>query len=201
MKFSKHLTKNNLLKILLALVFLSMPVSKQMVQSPKLEQYSPILRVLNMYDKTVCSAFVVSEHYAITAQHCLDPFQTSIVLSSTNKEQIIVGKILSVDNRTDQALIMGDFSSFKPLKMGMVEGKKNLRSCGYAYGGDLVCFKYKADNNWGFMLKGKGYLYPAMSGGPLVDLKTNTVVGINVAVRENDLIHSSLINFWSKHGF
>lgn len=201
MRFLKNWTKNKTLILLLSITFLTMPFAKHQVEAPKLGKHSPILRVLASNGRTVCSAFVVSEHYAISAGHCIDPYQTDIAVSNDDLTQVVNAKVMSVDMKLDQALLIGDFSSFKPLVMGSIEGKASLKNCGYAFGGDLVCFDYKPDYNLGFMLKGKGYLYPVMSGGPLFDVKTNTVVGINVAVKENDLIHSPLVNFWSRHGF
>jgi hypothetical protein len=194
----------------LILIILSMiPVSYIVREKPKIvdDRYSAIIRIINpQYARTSCSAFVISDKIAITAEHCVDDaFMRIVYFTDQYHTELLQAQVFSSFKTIDQAMLVGDFSKFKRFNLkfpsnGIAGNKGPFKTCGYAYGGKLMCFDYTPIGIDDFMLAGKGFLYSGMSGGPLFDVKTNEVVGVNVAVKENIVIHSPLVNTLEKHG-
>lgn len=192
--------KTIILSFLLALTFLSMPLVKE--KEP--EKYNAVIRIINQNNYTYCSATVVSNEIAITAAHCIAPYQRYVFISNENRTENFTTVVYSVIDSIDQAILVGDFTKFNKLNLksklnGIAESKGPFLTCGYPYNGDLICFKYKPLGIYFFMLKGQSYLYSGMSGGALID-SSNTIVGVNSAVKDDYVLHSPLVNTWSKHG-
>lgn len=193
--------KTIILSILLALTFLSMPLVKE--KEP--EKYNAIIRLITQNNFTYCSATVISDEIAITAAHCIAPFQRYVFISNENRTENFTTVVYSVIDSIDQAILVGDFTKFNKLNIknktnGIAGSKGSFLTCGYPYNGDLICFKYKPLGIYYFMLKGESYLYSGMSGGALIDTSTDTIVGVNSSVKEGYVIHSPLVSTKDKHG-
>jgi S1-C subfamily serine protease len=68
-------------------------------------------------------------------------------------------------------------------------------SCGFPYGQKrLYCSTIKPKAKEFFNLIADGDIFPGMSGGPVIDILTGEVVGVNSKVYEDGTIHvASLI--------
>ena len=166
-----------------------------------------------------CSAFVISDVYAVTAGHCLDNsgkmstkditiFET-VEVSENKFEHKTTGVVVhaaGINRRGDTGLIVGDFSNFKKLKftpypadiltilrnnIDVVKG--TLVSVGFPYGDIPLSSRVQFKGIRDFHLAGYGALYPGMSGGALIDPITGYVVGINSYVDNDIVAFSSLV--------
>lgn len=138
-----------------------------------------------------CTAFVISNKYAITAAHCL--FDENLKLKTTDifiydlnlKRTKIVARAASIDIRADMGAILGDFSSFKKVRIstnGFLDTNGPFLTCGFPWGDKQLCSLFVPKANYYAMIQGSGNIYPGMSGGPVVDVSKGLVVGINVQV-------------------
>ena len=187
------------------------------------EQVEP--PVIRLHDKNgifFCTAFVVSDVYAITAGHCLNddgslstkPIKIFVQDDDSKaifRDTSVVAKAAAINNRGDTGLLLGDFSKFRRLKiiynanmlLQIVQINKQLGgggifiSIGFPYGDGGVGIQSQLDMPCGFSLCGRGILYPGMSGGPVMDPITKYVVGINSAVYDTTLIFSSLVSIFA----
>lgn len=162
----------------------------------------PVVRLENTVH-TYCSGTVVSDSLVVTALHCVEPFiknNVSVFVSDKNKTVLIETKVVFYLPYLDQALLKGDFKGFDKMKMknpqnGIEHSKGPFVTMGYPNGGELIQFDWVLIGGDGFFLKGTGYLYKTMSGGPLVDLSTNEIVGVNSAVTyDGKAIISPIVN-------
>lgn len=166
-----------------------------------------------------CTGFVIDDHYAVTAAHCVDEgsllFQAPKlskknidILSKTGFHTGVVAKAAAMNNRQDYAVIRGDFSLFRKVKIDtttapvLYSKDKIYRACGFPSGQpELVCVDLKPDGNEYFHIMGIGDgLYPGMSGGPVYDLRTNTVVGVNSYVGKKYVAFGPLIGMLAHFG-
>lgn len=146
-----------------------------------------------------CTAFVVTNAYALTASHCLMDGKTgelatdelqirNIDLKPTNT---ITAKAASINSRADVGVVLGDFSAYKKLnivRQGFFGHKGPYVSCGFPYGETPpLCIPFIPITNYFFKVKGHGALFPGMSGGPVIDVPTNDVVGLNL-LAENEFV-------------
>lgn len=163
-------------------------------------RFNAVIRILvNGY--TNCSAFVISDSMAMTAAHCVDDFNPlSHALADKDKKHFQAFAIYKASAHLDQAILLGDFTRYKKLPLKKItngiEGNKGpFKTCGYPYGGKLICFDWEFKTTRYFNLSGKGFLYGGMSGGPLIDWSTGQVLGINVSVSAEDYSNiSPLVN-------
>lgn len=186
-------------------LLLVLPVSaKSVVVEPDLPklgtppsdpQYDPIIK-LAIKDDAFCSAFVIDANYALTAGHCIDNgfggmLEDEIQIQlEDGTDSKITAKAVGINNRTDVGLIKGDFNKFQFLIVNFYTFPINVRegdyvTCGYPYGQKrLTCVRFVPVNNSYFAIAGKGFLMPGMSGGPMIDLNTGVVLGVNISVGE-----------------
>ncbi len=151
-----------------------------------------------------CSAFVVSKKYAMTAAHCVEfngnPFGDRDLIFD-NKIPVVVHWF---DSRLDIALLTGDFSKYKKLKLKqyhlIIDMKTNLGyACGYPAASEpFRCTTIKDIRNYNFGFSGYGHMIPGMSGGPVVDAFTGEVIGINSAVDDDKYIFADILPFLTK---
>lgn len=169
---------------------------------------SGIVRLVNDSGRTFCSAFVISKSIALTATHCVISqgllgiqVNSDVNVASEDGQLVIQGTVRSIGPRQDVAVVSGDFSKFTPLKFSTLPGDDilantyNLTSCGYPYGGNLVCYSlakpFKALDMVGFR---DGQMYAAMSGGPILDLSTGIVYAVNHGVTVGAVIGAPLVS-------
>lgn len=158
-------------------------------------KYSSMIRISS--DKGICSAFVVSKNYALTAAHCVagqlgEKFKVHA--------QNIVGEGAAVRAGTaiaaravwyggiDLGLLKGEFNDFNyaPIDREEVRMAPLFVSCGFG-GGSLfgMCRPILLPQGAGFIMAAAGNLLPGMSGGPVINPFTGHVVGINSAQLDN----------------
>ncbi len=153
-------------------------------------------------DKTnrfFCSGSVISDNYVLTAAHCVaDKIDEKVIVRSIpneNGETIsLTGTVVGADESAGYALVLGDFKQFVKARIVtdsafllMLTGP--LITCGFPRGENVVC--YPTDNRpQGYYgsLSLRGYLFPGMSGGPVIDKGIGAIVAVNTATAENSLI-------------
>lgn len=178
-------------------------------------EHNPIIRLKNLDGVFYCSAFVVSNEYAITASHCIMskmdlleriPFR---VFDDKNKDTNVLAMPLTKAARMDVAILRGNFKNFKKVVMpgpsqeyAMVTSTSPgpWISCGYPFDAELTCFPVSGLHQVDFFLAGGGQVYPGMSGGPLVDTSTNVVIGLNSASVGPDRYFTPLIAVFQSAG-
>jgi Trypsin len=146
-----------------------------------------------------CTATVISDRLALTAAHCLideDDFMIKdpiiVKLSdNTNKnfrETGVVARSGAINIRADLGIIVGNFKNFNKIRINLHPGGFfNVRgpfiACGFAWGSNPgLCIPFIPKDNYEFKEGGIGRLYPGMSGGPVIDVASGHLVGVNVQV-------------------
>lgn len=196
----------SIILMVLAGFFIGSAIKAEFNNTVKIDnKLSPIIRLVGPTGGTYCSAVVISDTLAVTANHCVNmeeeimPGMFTVHLlhqmeirSTDNLPRGLSASPLWWDFRRDIAIIKGDFTKFKPRKYLykpeelMIYMKKGTKvvSCGYPYHGPLFCsfgeFVDKVGFHWGV----NTLILPGMSGGPTM-LEDGTVVGINDAVEES----------------
>lgn len=168
------------------------------------QKLSPIIRLVEPTGGTFCSAIVITNDMAVTANHCIN-MEREILPGVVTVELVPRMEIRATDNiprglsaaplwwdfRRDIAIIKGDFTKFVPRKFlskpeDLTEYMKKstkLISCGYPYHGPMFCNKGNYVNRFGFHWGINTVILPGMSGGPTM-LEDGTVIGINDAVEQ-----------------
>lgn len=159
-------------------------------------------------DKTFCSGVVISDSTILTAAHCgagaMPPYGLIEIRTADNLAgHGVLAQLAGSSGLSDLAILHGDFSKLP--KLSMAEGSQSIMDryldntrttivCGYPWGNDLVCnevhgkrFAYIG----GFMnFIAQGWMLPGMSGGPVIDVETGTVLGTNHGVSEQGVFMS-----------
>lgn len=154
---------------------------------------SPIIRI--QMDDRMCSATVIDAHFAVTAAHCVhDENQRGISGSEVqifDKDGIERGKARAGGMLTDVdvAILVGDFKEFHGYDLSdndtlFTEGHA-FYTCGYPYGQKkLICNTFIPKDATDFEVVGTAVVRSGMSGGPIMDLSTGDIVGVNMGVNE-----------------
>lgn len=156
-----------------------------------------------------CTGFVISDDYLITAAHCVMNSKGLLpneihIYSHLNEETGVIAKAAGGNLRMDVALVRGDFSSFKRAKI--VSSVVDLTSpfyisCGFPFGqSKLFCYPVKIHGNYFFLYSANGFLFPGMSGGPVIDPYTGSVIALNALVLSNSVALSPLIGIFDSLG-
>lgn len=155
-----------------------------------------------------CSGTVIGSNYAITAAHC--------VAGRSNKKATVQVRALDgtispklvtpvfAEGRSDLALLLGDFTEFNPMVVSfnpktilniLINPMLPVLACGFPQGGDLFCSPMTDRYQALFGIAGQGFLYPGMSGGPVLVLIEGTpiLLGVNTSVMEHGIYISPLI--------
>lgn len=160
-----------------------------------------------------CSGVVISDNYVLTAAHCLvgEDLLTANVgmrkdsfnVVSENRKTVIESKAAGVNNRADYALVTGDFSSFQKVNLSLnpvevlTAAEGVIAACGSPWGDIGTCLIVDGPSTAYFNLMAyNGKLYPGMSGGPVVDLQSRQVFGVNSAVGQGFILISPIIGLF-----
>lgn len=166
--------------------------------------------VVKLYDiehgRFFCSGTVIAKNYILTAGHCLqgyDRFAVTVeVRTMLDKPTGIKAAMVYAAGRSDQGLLLGDFSSFNtmPIETRTAEElaiyqdqSRPVIACGFPYGGEYFCGSFSNRHQMAFSIGGEGFLYPGMSGGPVIDIKSGVIIGVNTAVIERGIIISPIL--------
>ncbi len=178
------------------------------------EKLPPVIRLHDKDSKDFfCSGSVISKNYAVTAAHCVagrSKRTPSIEVRDINNEKKITDATpVFYNERSDLALLLGDFSAANQmvatddpetvLKI-LSDNSRMVVACGFPYGGSFFCSPLENRGQYYFSIGGRGFLYPGMSGGPVMDYATMTLVGVNTAAAEGGVIISPLIELLSDAG-
>lgn len=181
--------------------------------NPKDTEHSPVVRINVIVDKKpkfICSGTVVSNKYVITAGHCITDREEGgidkdkvFVIQNSSKTISVDSKAVAMHPSMDYGLLMGDFTVFQKLELDPVSlgfsGKLGpFVTCGFPLGGIDHCQAFPGPLPFiGYQNAiGKVQLYPGMSGGPVMDLTTGYIVGINSAVGQDYSVFSPIVNFF-----
>ena len=174
-------------------------------------RHPAIIRISDQNRYSSCSAFVVSDRYAITARHCVyDPEKMSFftfeaptllhkidVVSGDNKT-IITTDVIPNGTRMDVIAIKGDFSKFHKLKVQnrtlfMLE-EDAYKACGYPLGSaHLVCSNIRIKHNFTERYAGTGYLIFGMSGGPVINTTNDIAIGVASAITDGFMVFTPVL--------
>lgn len=163
-----------------------------------------------------CSGTVINDTQILTAAHCVvrstvfGAYLVSKVEIRTQDGAVlgVFAKVLAANPRQDVALLEGDFRLFDKRNIEINPAKlersflnsRKIIACGYPAGGKLVCTRVTNVTHQLFGFSADGFLYPGMSGGPVIDIETNTVIGVNTAVLENRIYLSPLPELFKQLG-
>lgn len=172
-----------------------LPLDKKFGTAPDNDAtLEPVVHLADAKGKAFCTAFIVDANYAVTAAHCINeggslPKEKLKILDESGKD---LGDVQAVGfhDRSDLGLLKGNFKKFLPLRANFYTNGfqivKPMAACGFPYGQHkFICNIFTPMGNEEFTVKGKGFLVPAMSGGPVVDLESGFAVGVNSAVGDN----------------
>lgn len=152
-----------------------------------------IIRLLDSKDRFFCTGFVIDGIYAMTAAHCVSKefgFIPAEQIKIHDAYGIYVGDatLVALDKDQDIAFIKGDFIEFKPMSVDF-NGKNsfrnmNLISCGFPAGSPIMyCTQLTHIGNRNFLYRTVGGpIYQGMSGGPVVEVVSGNVIGVNSGV-------------------
>ncbi len=154
-----------------------------------------------------CSGTVISDKYIITAAHCIAgaPYDTEIIIKSSYGVKASVAKIRAQGMQLDYAILEGNFHMFQhmPVERSTMqiqesfEHSSEVQSCGYPGGGELVCKSFSDATPYVFMYSAAGVsMYPGMSGGPVIDMETGRLIGVNSAMTEHEALLTPIIEIF-----
>lgn len=165
-----------------------------------------------------CSGVVIADHLILTAAHCVvrEGF-FGIGVEVVRKVEIraangvslgIYADLLNANPRQDVALLDGNFSLFDKKEVEINPNKleqsflhsKHLRACGYPDAGSLACSAVSNVSHMNFGFTADGFLYPGMSGGPVIDEETGKVIAVNTAVIESKIYLSPTVELFNQLG-
>ena len=161
-----------------------------------------------------CSGVIVGKSTLLTANHCTSGMFAEAAFGEVIAEirdadgepTGIMATFVAGNGRADYAILTGDFSSFAirghsadpHVILDNIENNgRSIMACGYPYGGKLMCSPVTDRHMMAFYIAGHGYLYPGMSGGPVVDVATGIVIGVNSAVTEENVLLAPLIEIYA----
>ncbi len=157
--------------------------------------------------KPHCTAFVVSDRYAITAKHCVASGAAMMFgaadytpVIAIFKDHNVIGKAETVWNArpVDVVALRGDFTNYEHLTpqstIIYMSPTDHYKACGYPYGTPhLICSDIQIGANMKEAYSGVGYIIYGFSGGPVINVDKNVAVGVNSAIGDGMMIFTPLI--------
>lgn len=176
----------------------------EVIRNPK-QVHNPMIRLM-AGEEFRCSATVISDIYALTAAHCVTGpggrMDQSPIPIKNNKDEAtgISAQAVAMSKTQDIALLKGDFSTFMKVAIetdprGMLAHQGPFVACGFPGGDGPICTAFEPISNSEFLVYGKGFLYQGMSGGPVLDARTNQLVAVNSRVNQTGVSVGPTIGF------
>ena len=157
-----------------------------------------------------CSGVVISKKMIVTAAHCVSTALEGEVVAEirdqTKAKTRVYATLKASNQQSDVAIVRGNFKAFatrnahvtaQSVLSNIENNGREIVTCGYPWSGDLVCIPMTNREQFAFQIQGDGYLYPGMSGGPVIDVLTGTVVGVNSAVYKDKILISPLVELYA----
>lgn len=164
-----------------------------------------IVRLHTADGRFFCSGVVITPNAIATAGHCvivetpfgamIDPDLKIEIRGADGLPTHIYARVGGVNPRIDTAMLLGDFHLFahrdvidSPSEIDRIfmNPESKIVACGYPLGGALTCSEVQKVRHAAFWYRAIGWLYPGMSGGPVIDLSSGKVIALNRAVDEAD---------------
>jgi hypothetical protein len=176
---------------------------------PQEGKFPALVRLETTDGSFFCSGTAISDSLVLTAAHRLNGAMLT-VRSLPNAEQkytVVAAMPIMANQRADYGLITGNFKKFAHLNIQTDPSKdifyfpSSYVACGNPWGSSAVCYPIvKPLKKYfdGFLTDGQ--LYPGMSGGPVIDLKTGLIVAVNSAVGADGIIVVPLIGLFESIG-
>lgn len=148
-------------------------------------------------DHKMCSGVVIDDNYVLTAAHCVENWPRHYrgpieLFDDSGMQTDSYVHVVGFYPDYDIALLRGDLTEFQYLEVDAYNGVRfgeAYAACGFpALQNKLSCVQFVPMGNFHFLLSGVGFIIRGMSGGPVVDLKTNRVIGVNSAVYGNQIL-------------
>lgn len=169
-----------------------------------------IIRLHDSEGRFFCTGFVIDDNYALTAGHCVvnrfNMLKSDLkIYNKYGYDTGVIAQPAGAGSRIDWGILRGDFSLFKKARIetDQINYHENraVLSCGFPYGKNKIfCTSFRVSGTHFFSIKGKSHLYPGMSGGPVIDMETKKVIGINSYVTEDSSAFAPLIGILSYFG-
>lgn len=179
------------------------------LKEPSNGMLPPIVRLHDSDGNFFCTGTVVASNTVLTAAHCvLEPGglrKDVIYVKSIDKLTTVEAKAASAYSRLDVAIIQGNFQDFKyasvltsPVSVLSEQGP--FITCGFPGGGSVFCPVFFPETIYNFGILGRGVFYPGMSGGSVVILPSQQIIGVISYVEGTKAVIGPTIELWSYLG-
>jgi hypothetical protein len=162
-----------------------------------------IVKITNYKGRAFCTATVISPKLALTAEHCLGGAAFIQSIQDTNKTAAIQYSLGR--ESMDLGVVIGDFSAFESMSLSTspydTEDVSFPKACGFPFAGELYCINFSPVGRYFFQQVGDAAVYPGMSGGPIINRWTGSVIGvISASDPKGNLVWSGTAELWKMLG-
>lgn len=157
------------------------------------------------YDKAHCTAFVVSDQYAITAAHCILPIPNSynpdvnVRIYAVDGSPLQDATVIINRSQADIVALKGSFADYDHLEVNddvnFRYNEETYAMKGYPYmSTKLHTSKIKLTENFQNGMCAKGWATFGFSGSPVIDLNTGKAIGVMSAIAQGYVIFYPIIS-------
>lgn len=175
-------------------------------------KYRGVIRIVS--NSRACSATVVNKMYAITAKHCvvnmldlIDKDERFFIYDDIGQIGIGMAHAVAVSGNEDVALLIGDFSEFRPIPVDIfgldaINTNDVLVVCGFPYSQSIIhcTYNYGAGHNTFQIMATGSVILPGMSGGIVLLQRTGKLVAVVSAAYGNYNLFGPIMGVFTKWG-